>query len=98
MERKGEDSEDLASWLKEAAARGLRAGPPTRADVDPGANAPAASSSTSPTRPLWQRALLLGMLLFASLQYVYADTMLQIALLPSVIVFVPVDGAAPSRT
>lgn len=38
---------------------------------------------------------MLGMLLFASLQYVYADTMLQIALLPSVIVFVPVDGAVP---
>jgi hypothetical protein len=90
---KGEDSEELASWLKESGARRGVAKPPAGVASIPIAAAPAASFPASPTRPLWQRALLLGILLFASLQYVYADTMLQIALLPTVIVFVQVPGA-----
>ena len=80
------ESEDLVEWLKDAARR-----VPRRAlTLDPSAQPPTAAPRPRPRSP--SRALLLSA--FAALSYLpyfYAEVYLEIARLPGVIVFVPVQ-------
>jgi hypothetical protein len=101
MERKpdqGGDDEELASWLKEVGKRvAARSRTPAADHADIGVYA-RTGSPARPTLPPWRRILLLGVLLVASLQYVYVDTMVKINSLRSVIVFVPIDIPDRPRT
>jgi hypothetical protein len=80
-------SDDLIDWLQDAGRRKAPK-PPAPASEPAQAPAPAAArrSRAGRTRPI----LLGALAAVAALQYVYADVFLQIAKLPSLIVFVSV--------
>jgi hypothetical protein len=85
------DSFQLAQWLKEVGRRRVRPRSAPHPSAEAVAPAPPAGSTTDARR--W---LLLSLLAaFAFLQYFYADAFLQIARLPSIIVFVLVHGQLP---
>jgi hypothetical protein len=85
------DSFQLAQWLREAGRRRTPLGPAPRPSAEPVAPAPPAART-----PDTRRWLLLSLLAtFAFLQYFYADASLQIARLPSIIVFILVHGQLP---
>lgn len=83
---------ELAQWLKEA---GTRVGPP-RPALSEIFTAQAVSARASWDRQFAaiKRMSLLSLLTASYLMYYYADVMLQISLLQSLIVFVPTTGAA----
>jgi len=91
-EHKEDVARDLAQWLKEAGRRTKSARPalatvtatplPADARVAPGARRSASL----------KRILVIALLAGSGYQYYYADVMLQISSLPSVVVFVPVPG------
>lgn len=76
-------SDDLIDWLKDVGRRGAPKPPAPSIDPVPPVAPP---SRTGRGRPLF-----LGVLAaIAALQYLYVDVFLQIAKLPTLIVFVPV--------
>jgi hypothetical protein len=82
-------AKDLAQWLKEAGRRTKSARPgvvaiPLAADARA---MPGERRSAS-----LKRILVVALLAGSGYQYYYADLMLQISSLPSVVVFVPVPG------
>lgn len=77
-------SEDVVQWLKEVGQRKWPIPQPSSA----GCNAPSRAESPSKAAPVVRRTLLLALLLVVSLQYVYANTTLEILSLPSLLVFV----------
>jgi hypothetical protein len=85
------DSFQVAQWLKEVGRRRNR--PPSAPGPSAEPVPPAPPAAAAPDLRRW---LLLSLLAtFAFLQYFYADTFLQIARLPSIIVFVLVHGQLP---
>jgi hypothetical protein len=76
-------SDDLIDWLKDVGRRGAPKSPAPSSDPVPPV---ATRARTGRGRPLF-----LGVLAaIAALQYLYVDVFLQIAKLPTLIVFVPV--------
>jgi len=79
-----ESERELAQWLVEAGRRVRRASPCAEASISCPVEAPAGAMNDFAVR----RLLLFGLLATAYFQYFYLDTMLEIASLRSVIVFV----------
>jgi hypothetical protein len=85
------DSFQLAQWLREVGRRRIRPPSAPRPSAEPPPPAPPAAPTLDARR--WLLLSLLATLAF--LQYFYADAFLQIARLPSIIVFVLVHGQLP---
>jgi hypothetical protein len=79
-----EPSEELAQWLVES---GRRRSPLRVAPVVAEPTAREAVSRDVPSAGVWTRIILVALLAVAYLQYFFADALLQIAKLRSVIVF-----------
>jgi hypothetical protein len=79
-EDKPDPSVEVSQWLREVGARRWPRPQPVRDSevVEP----------PRPSSPVLRRTLLLGLLLVACLQYVYASTTAEILSLPSLIVFI----------
>lgn len=83
LEERLDPSVEVSQWLREVGARRWRHAQPAAAPEPP-------VIEQRPRREpaLLRRALLLGLLLVASLQYVYTSTTVEILSLPSLLVFV----------
>ena len=77
----GDEDEELATWLKEAGRRRARPAKPENIVV-------AVPPAKRPLITNGKRLLLLGLAAASYLQYFFLDVYLQIAAMPTVIVFV----------
>jgi hypothetical protein len=77
----GDEDEELATWLKEAGRRRARPAKPENVVV-------AAPPANRPLITNGKRLVLLGLAAASYLQYFFLDVYLQIAAMPTVIVFV----------
>jgi hypothetical protein len=83
-----EPSEDVARWLLDSGRRRFPMREEGNAEVTPPAiDLPSAQHRIGSSGPRWSRLVLLGVLAVAYLQYFFADTLLDIQALRSLIVF-----------
>ena len=79
--------EELVRWLEESGRRRAVTMKDIETAIEPGASAKTVTGSSSGEPVAVRRLVLLGLLTLSALQYVFADTQLRIAKLPTVIVF-----------
>jgi hypothetical protein len=91
-----ESSGDLFKYLEELAGRELRSREDIRQYVGELSAPDQEASRTHKRQRLVKDTVLLLCLLTAYIQYNFLDVNLQIARLPSIVIFVPVDATSPS--
>ena len=90
-----ESSESLFTYLQELAGRELRTREDVRRYVDELSAANLEADRTQRRRHLVKDTVLLLCLLAAYIQYNFLDVTLQIARLPSTVIFIPLDVRSP---
>lgn len=99
VDRMTESSEELVGYLEALAERKFRSREDIRLYVEELANQAKTASQAHRRGQILKDTVLLFCLLSAYIQYNFLDVNLQIARMPSTIIFVPVDArSAPART